>query len=224
MKRICDVVITSGALVVVLPLVALIALLVRIGSPGPIFFRQARVGRFGTDFVLNKFRTMTSRPGAEKGSFEPGDSMRVTRVGKLLRTTKLDELPQLFNVLTGDMSLVGPRPEVRKWVEVYPERWEIAHTVRPGITDPAAILYRNEEQILASVDDPERLYREYILPRKLGLYEEYVKTRTFWGDLKIIGRTLVAVVACVPRVPCTEAVETKRGLLSLGELRESEGK
>ena len=99
------------------------------------------------------------------------------------------------------MALVGPRPEVRKWVEAHPERWAVVHTVRPGITDPAAILFRDEERILAGIADPEGLYREQILPRKLDLYEEYVRTRTFWGDVKILGRTAIALVAGAPADP-----------------------
>ena len=127
----------------------------------------------------------------------PGTA-RASRKSAASSATKLDELPQLWNVIRGDMALVGPRPEVRKWVEVNPERWAIVHAIRPGITDPAAILYRDEEKILAGVADPERLYREEILPRKLDLYEEYVRTRTFWGDLKILGQTAIAIIAGAP--------------------------
>jgi len=136
---------------------------------------------------------MTVQPGAEKGSFEVGSTQRVTAVGRFLRKTKLDELPQLWNVLIGDMSLVGPRPEVRKWVEAYPERWAFVHTVRPGITDPASIKFRNEEKLLARSPDPERTYRDEILPQKLALYEEYVRTRSFCGDIKLIFATIVAL-------------------------------
>ena len=115
--------------------------------------------------------------------------------------TKLDELPQLWNVIRGDMALVGPRPEVRKWVEVNPERRAIVHAVRPGITDPAAILYRNEEKTLAGIADPERFYREQIVPRKLDLYVDYLRTKTFWGDLKILGQTAIAIIAGPPAAP-----------------------
>jgi lipopolysaccharide/colanic/teichoic acid biosynthesis glycosyltransferase len=117
----------------------------------------------------------------------------VTRVGKLLRKTKLDEFPQLWNVLVGDMSLVGPRPEVRKWVEAYPDRWAKVLAVRPGITDPASIEFRNEEELLAAAPNPETYYRKVILPRKLDLYEEYVETRSFWGDVGILLKTVWAV-------------------------------
>ena len=201
LKRVFDAVIALLGLLVLLPVLAAIALAVRLSSPGPGLFRQARVGLEGVEFLLLKFRTMTVRPGSEKGAFDAGDASRVTKVGRFLRATKLDELPQLWNVIRGDMALVGPRPEVRRWVEVNPERWAIVHAVRPGITDPAAILYRDEEKILASVPDPERLYREQILPRKLDLYEEYVRTRTFWGDLKILGQTAIAIIAGAPADP-----------------------
>ena len=123
-----------------------------------------------------------------------GNRRRVTGVGRLLRATKLDELPQLWNVLKGDMSLVGPRPEVRQWVAAYPERWARVLTVKPGITDPASIVYRDEESILARSPDPERTYREDILPHKLDLYEEYVRSRNFFGDIGIILKTLFAVI------------------------------
>ena len=200
-KRVFDLVIALLGLIVLLPVLAIVAVLVRLSSPGPAQFRQIRVGRGGRDFVLLKFRTMTVQSGSETGAFDAGDGSRVTKVGRFLRATKLDELPQLWNVIRGDMALVGPRPEVRKWVEVNPDRWAIVHAVRPGITDPAAILYRDEEKILANVPDPERLYREEILPRKLDLYEEYVRTRTFWGDLKILGQTAIAIIAGAPADP-----------------------
>jgi len=114
-------------------------------------------------------------------------------LGRVLRKSKLDEVPQLWNVLIGDMSLVGPRPEVRKWVDAYPERWNRVLTLRPGITDPASIFYRNEEELLAGSANPEQMYLDEVLPHKLSLYEEYVLTRTFWGDMHIVFKTLMAV-------------------------------
>lgn len=119
----------------------------------------------------------------------------MTSVGRLLRKTKLDELPQLWNVFVGDMSFVGPRPEVPDWVATYPDRWAAVHTVRPGITDPAAIEYRNEEDLLAAAQDATLAYRDVILPRKLDMYEAYVSSRTFLGDLRILIKTLAVVVA-----------------------------
>jgi lipopolysaccharide/colanic/teichoic acid biosynthesis glycosyltransferase len=194
MNRCFDISFSLLGIAVLLPVMALLAVLVKITSPGPVLFRQIRVGRGGKDFTLFKFRSMTVKPEAEKGAFEPGNLQRVTAIGRLLRSAKLDELPQLFNVLRGDMSLVGPRPEVRKWVDAYPERWAKVLVVRPGITDPASILFRNEEKILAQSDDPERTYREEILPRKLDIYEQYVANRSAFSDLIILIQTVLAVL------------------------------
>ena len=195
MKRVMDFVFSACGLIVLLPVITVMAVMVRLTSPGPAFFRQLRVGRNGRSFILLKFRTMTVLQDAEKGSFEAGPSARVTRLGRVLRKTKMDELPQLWNVLKGDMAMVGPRPEVRKWVDAYPDHWGRILTVRPGITDPGAIEFRNEEDILAAQSEPETYYRNVILPRKLDLYEEYVQTRSFWGDLWILLRTVWAVIA-----------------------------
>jgi len=193
MKRIFDFVAALGGMIIGWPLLVGLAAVIKFHDHGSALFRQQRVGLGGRHFILLKFRSMSVSKEAEKGSFEAGRSSRVTRVGRFLRKTKLDELPQLWNVLKGDMSLVGPRPEVRKWVETYPERWAIVHTVRPGITDPASIEFRNEEDLLSRSPNPERTYREEILPRKLALYEEYVRTRSFCGDIKLIFATFVAL-------------------------------
>jgi lipopolysaccharide/colanic/teichoic acid biosynthesis glycosyltransferase len=193
-KRLFDMVLALLGLVILSPLLAVLAAGVRWSSPGPALFRHVRVGRGSRDFVLYKFRTMTVREGTELGSFDTGDASRVTRLGRFLRATKFDELPQLWNVVLGDMSLVGPRPEVRTWVEAYPERWAVVHTVRPGITDPASIVYRHEEEILAASADPLAEYRDRILPDKLTLYERYIQENSLVGDLGILARTLAALV------------------------------
>jgi lipopolysaccharide/colanic/teichoic acid biosynthesis glycosyltransferase len=182
-------------LVLLLPLLVGIAFLVRLSSPGPSLFRQTRVGLAGKDFLMLKFRTMTERPDSAAGSFDAGDDSRVTGIGKTLRATKLDELPQLWNVLKGEMSLVGPRPEVRKWVNAYSDRWQYIHQVKPGITDPASILFRNEEELLVGAEDPEELYRLEILPRKLDLYDRYVREQSLWLDMKIMAQTFLTVVS-----------------------------
>lgn len=137
---------------------------------------------------------MAVSAGAEQGWFDAGSVARVTRFGRFLRKTKLDELPQLWNVLKGDMSLIGPRPEVRKWVEADPERWARVLAIRPGITDPASIEFRNEEEILASSQDPELMYRKVVLPRKLDYYEEYSAKQTFFGDVFIFLKTIWAIL------------------------------
>ena len=194
MKRILDIFIVSFFLWLILPLIFFGSLLILLFDGPPIFFRQYRVGRFGTEFQLIKFRTMKVQPEINNGSFDIGSTDRVTGIGSLFRRTKLDEVPQFWNVIRGDMSLVGPRPEVRKWVDTYPERWQIVHQVRPGITDPASILYRNEEHFLSNSCDPEKLYREDVLPHKLSLYEKYVENCTISGDLKILLKTFTALM------------------------------
>lgn len=194
MRRLLDVMVALVGLGISLPVMLVIAVLVKRDSRGPVLFRQTRVGRGGKDFVVWKFRTMTVQAGPAKGRFEPGNCQRVTRVGRVLRATKLDELPQLFQVLTGAMAVVGYRPPLRRWVDAYPERWERILHDRPGITHPAAIAYRHEEDIMVSAADPETTYREEILPHKLELYERYRATRTFWSDVKVMLQTARAVL------------------------------
>jgi lipopolysaccharide/colanic/teichoic acid biosynthesis glycosyltransferase len=160
----------------------------------PVLFSQRRVGINGSDFMLNKFRTMRLKQGSSNDTFDAGDQSRITKSGFFLRKTKLDELPQLWNVLIGDMSIVGPRPEVQKWVDAYPDRWAKVLMIKPGITDPASIYYRNEEELLAKAADPEAYYRDHILPHKLDLYEEYVMTRSFCGDIYLILKTILSII------------------------------
>ena len=192
-KRAFDLLASGSLLILFSPLLLVVGAAVAATSAGGPFFLQTRVGRHGRPFRIVKFRTMTVLAGAERGSFEPGSTARVTRIGRLLRATKLDELPQLWNVLRGDMSLVGPRPEVPRWTEVHRARWENVLRVRPGITDPASLRFRDEERILAAEPDPEAAYRDRILPRKLDLAEQYVRERTFAGDLAILARTAIAI-------------------------------
>lgn len=193
-KRVFDIILVLCAAPVALPLLGGIALLVKLSSPGPVFFRQRRGGRGDQLFTMLKFRSMRVDTGAEKKGFEPGNRSRITWVGAILRKTKLDELPQLFNVLKGDMSLTGPRPEVPAYLALYPERWRRVRQVRPGITDPASIEFRDEEELLAKASDPEAEYRDVILPRKLDLYERYVNNLSFINDVKILSRTALAVL------------------------------
>jgi lipopolysaccharide/colanic/teichoic acid biosynthesis glycosyltransferase len=192
-KRIFDIIVSFLGILIISPFAVIIALRIKLNDKGPVFFRQERIGKDGGQFMLYKFRSMTVLASAVKGSFEPGNISRVTSVGKFLRKTKMDELPQLINVLKGEMSLVGPRPEVKKWIQVYPERWRRVLSVKPGITDNASIEFRDEEALLAASKDPERTYEEIVLPKKLDLYEDYVVNHTFWGDIKIISRTLIHI-------------------------------
>src|SRR5512140_112288 len=190
MKRSLDILFSLAGLAVAWPFLALVGLTVLLTSGRPVLFSQARIGLNGRPFRLKKFRTMSRLEGAESGLFEPGDRTRVTPVGRFLRAYKLDELPQLWNVLKGEMSLVGPRPEIRKWVEAYPERWRKVLMIRPGITDPASLHYRDEEEILAASPDPDKTYRDIILPHKLDIYMKYVDNRGILGDLGAVLETL----------------------------------
>lgn len=192
-RRALDVVAASCGLIVLNPLLALIALLIKRDSPGPVFFRGERVGKDGRPFRVYKFRTMVadaSRRGP--GITATGDS-RVTRVGRFLRRTKLDELSQLINVLRGDMSLVGPRPEDPRYVALYTAEQRRVLSVRPGITSPASVRFRHEEAMLRD-EDWERVYREKVLPSKLQIELEYLERRSVWRDLGIIAQTVLALV------------------------------
>jgi lipopolysaccharide/colanic/teichoic acid biosynthesis glycosyltransferase len=192
-KRVFDLVVSVISISLLIPFSVIISVLIILDSGFPVFFIQKRVGRDRKLFDLYKFRTMTVLKGTEKGSFDAGNSSRVTRVGKILRKTKLDELPQLLNVLKGDMSLVGPRPEVEKWTKVYPQKWDRVLSVMPGVTDNASIEFRDEEEMLAESEDPEDTYRNFILPIKLKLYEKYVDNHSLKGDVKILINTVKAV-------------------------------
>ncbi|MFP4106090.1 MAG: sugar transferase [Phycisphaerae bacterium] len=195
LKRLFDFILSGIALLFLWPFLLLIAVLIWISDPGPALFKQVRVGKDGRDFRILKFRSMRVQREAEKGSFDAGDSSRVTWIGRILRKTKIDELPQLINVFKGEMSFVGPRPEVRKWVEVYPDRWAEVHKVRPGITDPASIEFRNEEELLACSDDPEQTYSNEILPRKLDMYQDYVRQASFGKDARLMVKTASVVIS-----------------------------
>lgn len=192
MKRLADIFVSGLGLLVGAPICGVIAVVIRSSSSGPILFRQNRVGLNGKEFVIHKFRTMrTDHSGiAVSTSSDP----RVTRVGTILRRTKLDELPQLWDVFRGEMSLVGPRPEVPEFVALWPDDLRpLILSVRPGITDPASIHYRNEAEELASAADPQKHYVEEILPRKAKMYAQYVKTQSMAGDLGILLQTIRAV-------------------------------
>lgn len=193
-KKKFDLIASLLGLLVLLPIMILTFILIKFTMPGPVFFIQTRIGKGGKEFRLLKFRTMLIKPKTSEGSFDAGDHSRITPLGKILRKTKLDEIPQLINVIKGEMSLVGPRPEVRKWIAVYPEKWAIVHQLMPGITDNASIEFRNEEELLARSSNPEETYRNVILPRKLEIYINYVNHHSFFGDLMIIIQTIQSVL------------------------------
>ena len=194
MKRFFDIVFSFLGLTVLSPLFLLLAVWIKLDSRGPVFYRQVRVGRHNRDFRIFKFRSM--RVGSDKGSLVTigGRDPRVTRSGYYIRKFKLDELPQLINVLIGDMSFVGPRPEVRKYVDMYTTEQLHVLDVRPGITDEASIAYRNENELLAAAADPERYYIETVMPDKLRINLKYVENHSLWGDIELIFKTFVAVL------------------------------
>jgi lipopolysaccharide/colanic/teichoic acid biosynthesis glycosyltransferase len=194
-KRLVDLLMASAALTLLAPLLLLLAVWVKLDSPGPALFRQERVGRYGRLFRIHKFRTMHRVQAPDAPQITVGQDPRVTRAGHFLRRTKLDELPQLLDVLQGHMSLVGPRPEVPGYVALYPAalRQKIL-SVRPGITDCASIEYRQESELLAQAPDPQQEYLEVVLPAKLKLAEAYVDQASLALDFKLMWWTLKALL------------------------------
>ena len=193
-KRVFDRFVSTVAITLLSPIFILIAILIKADSEGPVLFRQIRVGKNFRQFCLIKFRTMTCENNAEKLQFEAGSTSRVTRIGSFLRATKLDELPELFNIIKGDMSIIGPRPEVPKYVKVFKSDYRKILSVRPGLSDSASIKYRNEEDILWRKKNPERHYVEVILPDKLELAKGYAEDISFKKDVRIIIQTLRCIV------------------------------
>jgi len=194
-KRLFDLFFVIPGLLILSPVFLLIALLIKRDDNGPILFKQVRVGQHGKLFKVLKYRTMVVDTEKKGAKVTTGGDPRITQAGHWLRKYKLDELPQLFNVLKGDMSLVGPRPEVPEYVKFYTkEQKQTVLSVPPGITDLASIEFRNENDLLAGSKDPVKDYREKVLPIKLKYYEQYVKERSLWLDFKIIIKTIIAIV------------------------------
>jgi lipopolysaccharide/colanic/teichoic acid biosynthesis glycosyltransferase len=194
-KRLFDITAATVGLILLSPIFLLTAAMIKMTSRGPVFFRQQRVGRNFQLFHVLKFRTMVPEAPQLGGALTAGRDPRITPIGHLLRKTKIDELPQLINVLKGEMSFVGPRPEVARYVEMYREAYEHLLTVRPGITDPASLKYRHEAELLGRSSDPERTYKEEILPDKIALAREYIERSSLWLDLKVIFQTLFRLAA-----------------------------
>ncbi len=195
MKRAFDLFFSSLGLIILSPAFLAIAVWIKIDDPkGGVFYRQTRVGRGNKDFRLYKFRSM--RVGSDKDSLITvgGRDPRITRSGYFIRKYKLDELPQLINVFKGEMSLVGPRPEVRHYVDFWTEEQLHVLDVRPGITDPASIRYRNENELLENAEDPDKYYIDVIMQDKIKLYLEYVEKHSFWGDIKLIFKTFEVII------------------------------
>lgn len=194
MKRLFDIFASGLGLLILSPLFIVVAIWIKFDSKGPVFYKQLRVGRHNKDFYIYKFRSM--RVGADSGSLVTiGErDPRVTRSGYFIRKFKIDELPQLFNVLIGDMSLVGPRPEVRHYVDYWTEEQMRVLDVRPGITDPASIKYRNENELMEKAENPEEYYINVIMQEKIKLYLEYVDNASFWYDIKLIFKTFLVIL------------------------------
>ena len=194
-KRLFDLIFSLAGLLTLAPVFAIIAVWIKLDSPGPVFFRQVRVGRVEKPFRIFKFRTMCVDAEAKGRQLTVGEDLRITRSGRFLRRYKLDELPQLLNVVKGEMSLVGPRPEVPKYVELYPERFrKKILSVPPGITDYASIEYKDENEILGRSEDPDNVYINLVMPIKLKYYERYVAERSLWVDAKLIIKTIRALL------------------------------
>ena len=195
MKRLFDIFASGLGLLFLSPLFLVLAIWIKLDSPGPVFYRQVRVGRHNKDFRIYKFRSM--KVGADKQGLITvgGHDPRITRSGYFIRKYKLDEFPQLINVFIGDMSLVGPRPEVRKYVDMYtPEQMHVLD-VRPGVTSLASIRYRNENELLDKAEDPDQFYIDVVMQDKLAIDLEYVQNASFWYDIKLIFRTFWEIVS-----------------------------
>ena len=189
-KRLFDIVATILGGLLLIPIILPIAVWIKISSKGPLFYIQKRVGKDFLEFDLYKFRSMIVDAAKKGPSVTSGDDPRITKVGAIIRKTKIDELPQLLNVLKGDMSLVGPRPEVMKFVEQKRDEYKKVLSVKPGITDNAAIEFRDEETIMEQYEDKEKAYIDFVLPKKIELYYKYIDNVSLIGDIKLILRTL----------------------------------
>lgn len=194
MKRVFDVIASACGLLVLSPIFIIMAIWIKLDSEGPVFYRQVRVGKNNKDFRIFKFRSM--RMGSDKGSLVTigGRDPRITNSGYFIRKYKFDEFPQLINVFMGDMSLVGPRPEVRHYVNYWTDKQMQVLNVCPGITDPASIKFRNENELMEKAEDPEDYYINVIMQEKIRLYLEYVENASFWYDIKLIFQTFKVIV------------------------------
>jgi len=210
MKRAFDIALSGSGLLTLLPLFAIIAVLVKAGSRGPVFFRQQRMGRNFRPFYLYKFRTMVDGADKKGPLVTTGGDARVTGVGRILRKTKIDELPQLINVIKGDMSLVGPRPEVERYVRLYEPDYRDILSVRPGITDISSIEFRDEESVLKAQENPEEYYRKVLLPIKIGYAKDYIRNMSFFFDMKLIFITILKVLSL--RAQAVAGKTVKEGL------------
>lgn len=194
-KRMMDIIIASIVIIILSPVLLGATIAVAVGSKGPVFYLQRRVGRFGKEFSIFKFRTMVVNADKIGAQITVGeDDPRITKVGKFLRTTRIDEFPQFFNILKGDMTLVGTRPEVARYVNEYNDEMMATLLLRPGATGAASLVYRYENEMLSGKEDPEKYYIETILPDKMAINLEYTKKLSIWEDIKILARTVLCVI------------------------------
>jgi len=193
-KRIFDVFVSFMSIVVLSPILIIVAIIIKLNSKGPILYKQLRIGLNGKPFYIYKFRTMEMNADKNGPLITSASDLRITRVGRFLRKTKLDEMSQLFNVLKGEMGIVGPRPEVPKYVKLYTDEQERVLTIKPGMTDPATVYFRNEEKLLANADDKESFYINEIMPTKLKLYLQYVDNMSVIYDIKLIFLEFFAII------------------------------
>ncbi len=193
-KRIFDLVLAIPSIVILSPIFLLCAILIKIETPGPVFFTQERMGRGWKPFRLYKFRTMVKDASRIGPSVTSSNDPRITRVGRILRKLKIDEMPQIINVIKGDMSVIGPRPEVRKYVEAFRNDYEDVLRIKPGMTDYALIAFRNEEEILSKFEDMEEGYLKEVLPKKIELYRKYMEDMSLLTDIKIFFKTILEIL------------------------------
>ena len=194
LKRLFDIVASFCGIVILLPIMIIVGIIIKVTSPGPIFFKQKRLTIGMREFTIYKFRSMRTDFDKEaKGIQVKGSSSAITPIGKIIRKTKLDELPQLFNILIGDMSFIGPRPELPRRLQYYSERDKGIFKVRSGISSPASIVFSDEEYLMNQVKDPEKFYIEQIMPYKIDLNLYYVETRSFWNDIYLIIATFLKI-------------------------------
>ena len=198
MKRAFDIIVSSVGLILLLPLFVVLAILIKMDDPGPVFFGQKRIGKDFRPFSIYKFRTMVKNAEQKGSKLTTGGDRRITRLGKILRALKIDELPQLLNVLKGEMSLVGVRPEVEEYVALYKKEYAKILKTRPGITDVSSITFRNEEELLGRQSDPEWYYAHVLLPKKIRLGQEYVSHASFFYDIKLVFKTFHAIIFSPP--------------------------
>ena len=192
-KRLFDITFSVVILIIILPLLVVVAVLILYKDGRPVIFLHKRVGRNFQPIKVYKFRTMKNSISGT-GDFDLDNEKRITRLGLYLRKFKIDELPQFLNVLKGDLSVVGPRPETEFWVEKYRLEWERILIIRPGITDEASIIFSDEDYLLNKSDDPEKLYRDFLLPKKMEIYQDYIKHNSFWGDILIVSKTILRII------------------------------